>query len=184
MSIKNAERTICGEVVGVQLSHVSSTQLVKQWRKFLSEVKNKTNLIKFISREWRREDCMRSLKGKTLFLTAESECWKVTEKGSKGSVQRTGREIFNALIGLHSFTGCDSVSTFAGKGKIGALKILISNEEARRAFRELGQSWTVSEDLCTLLEKFTCSLYIPVGNTTSHLNDARYELFCAKNSEL
>ena len=102
----------------------------------------------------------------------------------KGAVQRTGREICEALIGLHSFTGCDSVSAFAGKGKIGALKILKSNEGARRAFRELGQSWTVSEDLYTLLEKFTCSMYIPVGNTTSHVNDARYELFCAKNGEL
>jgi len=27
----------------------------------------------------------------------------------KGAVQRTGREICEALIGLHSFTGCDSV---------------------------------------------------------------------------
>ena len=102
----------------------------------------------------------------------------------KGVVQRTGREICEALIGLHSFTGCDSVSAFAGKGKIGALKILKSNEGTRRAFRELGQSWTVSEDLYTLLEKFTCSMYIPVGNTTSHVNDARYKLFCAKNGEL
>ena len=163
---------------------------------------------------------MKRLKGKTLFVTAESECWKITEKGSenvaeltsnqgeadtrlllhakhaaqggggyetvavisedtdvfvfllnfssiintrlymrcgsrtrtrlvdvKGAVQRTGREICEALIGLHSFTGCDSVSAFAGKGKIGALKILKSNEGTRRAFRELGQSWTVSEDL-------------------------------------
>ena len=27
----------------------------------------------------------------------------------KGAVQRTGQEICEALIGLHSFTGCDSV---------------------------------------------------------------------------
>ena len=255
IDVKNAEKTMRGEVAGVQLSHISSTQLVKQCRKFLSEVKNKTSLIKFISKEWREEACMRRLKGKTLFVTAESECWKITEKGSenvteltsnqeeadtrlllhakhaahedyeavavisedtdvfvlllnfssiintrlymkcgsrtrtqlvdiKGAVQRTGREICETLIGLYSFTGCDSVSAFAGKGKIGALKILKSNEGARRAFRELGQSWTVSEDLYTLLEKFTCSMYIPVGNTTSHVNDARYKLFCAKNGEL
>ena len=71
----------------------------------------------------------------------------VTTIDVKGAVQRTGREICESLIGLHSFTGCDSVSAFAGKGKIGALKILKSNEGTRRAFRELGQSWTVSEDL-------------------------------------
>ena len=92
MSIKNAERTMRGEVAGVQLSHISSTQLVKQWRKFLSEVKNKTSLIKFISREWREEDCMRRLKGKTLFVTAESECWKITEKGSENVAELTSNQ--------------------------------------------------------------------------------------------
>ena len=38
MSIKNTETTMRGEVAGVQMAHISSTQLVKQWRKFLSEV--------------------------------------------------------------------------------------------------------------------------------------------------
>ena len=155
---------------------------------------------------------MRRLKGKTLFVTAESECWKITEKGSENVAELTSNQEeadtrlllhakhaaqegyeavavisedtdvfvnFSSIINtrlymkcstrtrtrhqrsssenqardmrgtdrLHSFTGCDSVSAFAGKGKIGALKILKSNEGARRAFRELGQSWTVSEDL-------------------------------------
>lgn len=72
ISIQNAERTMRGEVAGVQLSHINATQLVKQWRMFLSEVKNKTSLIKFISQEWRGEECMGRLKEKTLFVTAES----------------------------------------------------------------------------------------------------------------
>ncbi|KAK3730477.1 hypothetical protein QZH41_014705 [Actinostola sp. cb2023] len=255
VSIKNAERTMRGEVAGVQLSDISATQLVKQWRKFLSEVKNKTSLIKFISQEWRGEECTGRLRGKTLFVAAESECWKITEEGSenvaelksnqeeadtrmllhaahaaqegyeavaissedtdvfilllnfssiinaklfmrcgsrtrtrlvdiKGVIQRTGQEVCEALIGLHSFTGCDTVSAFAGKGKICALKILKSDEGARRMFRELGQSWAVPEDLFILLEKFTCSMYMSVGNTTGCVNDARYELFCAKNGEV
>lgn len=102
----------------------------------------------------------------------------------RGIVQRTGQEVCEALIGLHSFTGCDTVSAFAGKGKIGALKILKSDEGARRASRELGKSWTVSENLFFLLEKFTCSMYMSVGNTTGCVNDARYKLFCAKNGEV
>ena len=254
-SIKNAERTMRGEVAGVQLSHISATQLVKQWRIFLSEVNNKTSLIKFISKEWRGEECRRRLKGKTLFVTAESECWKITEEGSENVaelksnqeeadtrlllhaphasqegylsvaissedtdvfilllnfssiinaklfmrccsrtrtrlvditevVRRIGNEVCNALIGLHSFTGCDTVSAFAGKGKRGALKILKTNSDARRAFLELGKSWKVSEDLLILLEKFTCSMYMPVGNNTTCVNDARYKLFCAKNGEV
>lgn len=47
--MKNVERTMRGEVAGVQLSHISATQLVEQCRVFLSEVNNKTCLIKFIS---------------------------------------------------------------------------------------------------------------------------------------
>lgn len=102
----------------------------------------------------------------------------------RGVVQRIGNEVCNALIGLHSFTGCDTVSAFAGKGKRGTLKILKTNADARRAFLEFGKSWTVSEDLLILLEKFTCSMYMPVGNNTTCVNDARYELFCAKNGEV
>lgn len=255
ISIKNTERTMRGEVAGVQLSHISATQLVKQWRMFLSEVKNKTSLIKFISQEWRGEECMGRLKEKILFVTGESKGWKITEEGSenvaeltsnheeadtrlllhaahtaqegykaiaitsedtdvfilllnlssiinvklfmrcgsrtktrlvdvKGIVQRTGQEVCEGLIGLHSFTGCDTVSAFAGKGKIGAFKILKSDEGARRALWELGKSWTVSENLFILLEKFTCSMYMSVGNTTGCVNDARYKLFCAKNGEV
>ena len=83
-----------------------------------------------------------------------------------------------------SFTGCGTVSAFAGKGKKGTLKFLKSKEDARRAFRELGQSWTVSEDLFILLERFTCSMYMSVDNTTGCVNDARYKLFYAKNGEV
>jgi len=31
-----------------------------------------------------------------------------------------GKDKCQALLGLHSFTGCDTVSAFAGKGKIAA----------------------------------------------------------------
>lgn len=34
-----------------------------------------------------------------------------------------------ALPGLHSFTGCDTVSTFAEKGKISALKLMQKNRK-------------------------------------------------------
>jgi hypothetical protein len=35
------------------------------------------------------------------------------------------RDFLKSLIGLHAFTGCDSVSSFAGKGK--ALQLLFKN---------------------------------------------------------
>lgn len=78
--------------------------------------------------------------------------------------------------------GC-ILSQCAGKGRIGALEILKSNEGARRAFWELDQSWAVSEELVTMLE-FTCSMYISVNNTNGRVNDVRHELFCAKSGKV
>ena len=39
-------------------------------------------------------------------------------------VENLGDNICNALIGLHTFTGCDSVSAFVGKGKKAAFTLL------------------------------------------------------------
>ena len=33
-----------------------------------------------------------------------------------------GQDVCQALPGLHSFTGCDTVSAFAGRGRLTALK--------------------------------------------------------------
>ena len=81
MSTKDAERTIRGEVHGVQVAHISAYQLVKQWRKFLSEVKNKTSLIKFLS-EWKTKEYSERLRreGKVLYVTSEKECWMITSE--------------------------------------------------------------------------------------------------------
>ena len=40
-----------------------------------------------------------------------------------------GISVCKALIGMHAFTGCDTVSAFAGKGKSKALKMLTSNKD-------------------------------------------------------
>ena len=37
-----------------------------------------------------------------------------------------GDGVFNYLIGMHAYTGCDTVSAFAGRGKPGALKLMRS----------------------------------------------------------
>lgn len=82
ISIKNAERTMGGDVHGVQVAHISAYQLVKQWRKFLNEVKNKTSLIKFLSEVWKTKEYSERLQfeGKVLYVTSEKECWKITSE--------------------------------------------------------------------------------------------------------
>ena len=45
----------------------------------------------------------------------------------------------NYLIVIHAYTGCDTASAFAGRGKLGALK-LTRSEQCQEMFRDLGQS--------------------------------------------
>ena len=70
-----------------------------------------------------------------------------------------GTSVCWALIGMHAFTGCDTVSAFAGKGKAKALKILRRNREDQDIFLKLCQEWDMSSGLMDKLETFTCLLY-------------------------
>lgn len=74
-----------------------------------------------------------------------------------------GDHVCKGVIGLHAYTGCDTVSAFAGKGKVNSVKILKSDKCTQDAFAQLGQNWTLSEDLFDKMEKFTCALYTPGG---------------------
>ena len=94
-----------------------------------------------------------------------------------------GNDLCKALIGLHAFTGCDSVSAFAGRGKLNALKIMKAKPEIADAFLKLGQLWSLSDDLLNKLEKFTCLLYTSTPNTFN-VNSLRYNLFCTKNGKV
>lgn len=69
-----------------------------------------------------------------------------------------------ALIGFHSFTGCDTTSSFAGKGKIRPLSILQKDDEMVQFFKQLGQCDILEEDAYLQLEKFVCLMY---GYSTS-----------------
>ena len=55
-------------------------------------------------------------------------------------VATIGEDVFQALVGLHSITWCDTVGAFASKGKLLALKIVKSDNDAKQAFTELSQS--------------------------------------------
>ena len=48
------------------------------------------------------------------------------------------QDFLKSLIGLHAISGCDTVSAFAGKGKVKALKLLMKNRTYVDAFMDLG----------------------------------------------
>jgi len=90
-------------------------------------------------------------------------------------VATIGEDVCQALVGLHSFIRCDTVA-FAGKGKLLTLKIVKSDNDAKQAFTELGQSWDLSEDLFQGIERVTCSFYSS-GANASDVNDLRIQSF-------
>ena len=78
----------------------------------------------------------------------------------------------DALLGFHSFTGCDSVSCFAGKGKLKPLKIMQQNHEI--LFSDFGRSVELSDDMIDQLETYVCKMY---GKTSaSSVNKVRYDI--------
>ena len=69
-----------------------------------------------------------------------------------------GEEKCIAILGLHVFTGCDSVSAMKGKGKVIALDLLNKSDEYCKVFQQLGMQWNLHNDILHQIEKFVCSL--------------------------
>lgn len=84
--------------------------------------------------------------------------------------------VVEAVVGLHPFTGCDSVSAFKGKGKVKALRLMMESNCYIRAFCELGKQWQIQKSLVQDLERFVCELY--GWKDCSDVNVARYNCFC------
>ena len=94
-----------------------------------------------------------------------------------------GDEVNNALMGLHSWTGCDTVSALAGQGKLKALKIILQNQRYKTAFSEIGANWDLSNEVLDTIEEFTCKLYS--RNTKFRkVNQLRYEMFRSKRGDV
>ena len=83
LSIKNSERQLRGEESAHHLVNITSTQIVRQWRNFLTGVSNKTSLITFIVNEWRKESCRQKLEEKLLYSNAGDTCYRITAEGSE-----------------------------------------------------------------------------------------------------
>ena len=79
----------------------------------------------------------------------------ITELGIK-----LGQEKCQAIIGLHIFTGCDSISAFKRKGKTKPLGLMLESEAFCSAFIALGCGWEVPDDILPDVEKFVCTLYV------------------------
>ena len=98
-------------------------------------------------------------------------------------VAAVGGELCECLIGMHTFTGCDTVSPFTGRGKITALRLVKPQTSYQEMFKQLGMEWVLSYMLFQSLQEFTCKLYCSQPRT-DNINELRYRLFCAKKSNI
>ena len=98
-------------------------------------------------------------------------------------VQAIGQNLCSSLLGMHAYTGCDTVSAFAGRGKIGALWIVKEQRYFQEMFDLLGVEWEFSDNLFQMLQNFTCRMYSSRPGTNS-INELRYRFFCSKRCNI
>jgi hypothetical protein len=95
-----------------------------------------------------------------------------------------GPERSKALPAFHAFTGCDTVSCFAGRGKKTAMEAWKACPEVTSAFLSLSCPLAqITDRNMELLQRFVILMYDRTSNKTK-VNDARKALFSKKGKSL
>src|SRR4029434_7714996 len=68
-----------------------------------------------------------------------------------------GTSVCSALIGIHTFSGCDSTS--GGKGKRKTFSVACEKDEYLKAFTSLGTNFNLEQSTFALLCRYVCHLY-------------------------
>ena len=82
------------------------------------------------------------------------------------------KDFLNVLLDYHCFTGCDSTSSFAGRGKIKPLVELVKNNVFIDTFKNIGRI-PASSEMFSSLEQFVCIIYGQRSNANLYVYDAR-----------
>ena len=90
--------------------------------------------------------------------------------------EKLGPRLCRVLPSLHALTGCDTVSSFAGKGKKRAFEMVRDSQVMSESVQVLGESLPLSKQSITKLEVVVCRLYN--DNQCKLVNDLRYKMFC------
>ena len=69
-----------------------------------------------------------------------------------------GVSVCDSLIGIHAFTGYDTLSAFASRRKLSALKPMKSDITYLGTFIQVGQSWDVQPQLSEKVQPSTCRM--------------------------
>ena len=90
--------------------------------------------------------------------------------------------LLKALIGSHCFTGCDTVSAFAGRGKVKPLMLMMKRQEYVDMFASFGTETNIDDFLMGMLIKYVCHMYSWEGNDL--VNDVRYRMYCQSGGKI
>ena len=106
-------------------------------------------------------------KKKTNFIPVHSVC------------QTLAQDVRRNLSTIHSLSGCDSTSQFAGYGKKSMWKIFLQSPSL---LAKLGHDNHLSEDRISYVEEFVVKLYMPASDMTS-IDTLRARLFRQKSPD-
>ena len=94
--------------------------------------------------------------------------------------QHLSKQKYLTLLFWYAFTGCDTVSSFNGRGRKTAWNVLEAFPEITDVFARLSlSSADIADDDLTLSEKFVVLLYDRIASTAS-VNGARHSFFTKK----
>ena len=94
----------------------------------------------------------------------------------KALSRKLGKPLSKALLSYHALTGCDSVSSFSGRGKKDGFNILKDDKRLSQSLISLGENLELSMNTIEKVETFVCRLYGYECNSTNML---RLEMFTA-----
>ena len=95
----------------------------------------------------------------------------------------TKNQVMKALLGFHCFSGCDTVSSFAERGKLKPLKLLFKNSEYINALSSLGEDTELDEETPKKLERVALHMYGKKPTFSISINDLRYSIYCQKGGK-
>ena len=71
--------------------------------------------------------------------------------------------LLKSFLSFHELTGCDTTSSFSGKGKVKPFKIMLKNQSYMEEFAAFGDVPTVSDERLEWVQGFVCDVYDDKG---------------------
>ena len=175
------DKVSCDEILELNSNHEEADTKLLLHAKHAAENGERTIVIKSPDTDVAVLACHFSNQIPARLLIMKKAKTRVVYLDVKAISDAAGPQLCDALPGLHAFPGCDSVSSFSGKGKKAPLKLCRKNEEASRTMKMLGRTFNADEALLGQCEKVVCCLYGYPG--MAKVNKCRYQMFASKQKQ-